>query len=280
MPIQMKTGSCPPLNITPPADVTVKTAEYGDVITIQQSWNNGYHTNSELERRDPFVLFLDGLEPGATLEVLRMNDPQVSWEMSPRQIRKWPIPLQPMQVAQLTLSNDVAQEKLGLFPGDIFELRQRDAEGNVSSEPTRVILQNDGSDSSFEVEPSTSIGEIELQQPNLEPGVSCWLQLVRYQDSTPPIYHEEAMTLETTDDGALFRGEAAVERHGAISLQNLASREVFETEVDPEGNFELPVKLGPGDPFQITVRDHSGNATPLEPDRFLPVCSSDKNAAV
>lgn len=164
-PIRM-TGDLPRRDCAPPAQIKVAKAEFG---TVQPKFTSAPPPVPDSRRaeappfeappRDPLYMELENVEPGATIEILVANDPRVTW--NDEDLIRVVCKVDNMFTGakqQLSLTEETAA-KLGIQPGDAFEIRQVDANGNASI-PTRVYLRNDGSREDFAALDAKSLGDV------------------------------------------------------------------------------------------------------------------------
>jgi hypothetical protein len=258
--INMISSNKPTQDTTAPADLVVSRAEFGN---LQQARTNA-------ARVDPLLIELQHVEPGATIEILVVNDPKKSWENSKGDIQQVKVPLTDLGATQQLSLSDKKAAELGIHPGDAIEIRQVDAAGNASK-PARVYLNGDGATlSNFKIAPGqASLGDVFLATPSYSyvydarhgsRTTSDEYNFIRHRDTTKPVVHPQDFNLVLQDPAtgqAELSGKMAVERRATVVVKNLASRESFTVKSDDDGTFSLPVKAASGDPLQILVYDRA-----------------------
>lgn len=254
--INMISTTPPTQDTKRPADLEIVRAEFG--VLVQANTNGG--------RIDPLMIELKNVEPGATIEILVVNDPKKTWDNSKADVKAIKVAISDLGGAQtLTLSDKKAKE-LGINPGDAIELRQVDGAGNAST-PQRVYLNGDGGVlANVQLAGGAQLGDTVLSTPQYQyfdgryNQYSTVYNFVRHRDATKPVVHPEDFTLALLDPAkgeAMLSGKMAVERRATVVVKNLATRESFTVKSDDDGTFTLPVKAASGDPMQILVYDRA-----------------------
>lgn len=273
--IKMISTTPPTQDIKHPANLEVTRAEFGNMV---QAMPDATTTT----RIDPLLLELKNVEPGATLEILVVNDPKKTWDNSKGDVKAIKVALTDLGDKQQLALSDAKAKELGINPGDAIEIRQVDAAGNASK-PTRVFLNGDGGTiQNFRPVGGAQLGDVMLSNPTYTyvynrtygyTNTSDVYNFVRARDTSKPVVHPEdfSLTLRDPQTGdSLLSGKMAVERMATVLVKNLATRESFTVRSDEDGTFELPVKASSGDPLQILVFDRGGVTEDLGTIVFQP----------
>lgn len=104
----------------PPPELEVTRAELGDLVQSARS----------SARVDPLLIEMKNTVPGATLEILVVNDPKKTWDNARTEVKTIKVPLVDLGATQQLALSDAKVKELGINPGDVFEIRQVDTNGN------------------------------------------------------------------------------------------------------------------------------------------------------
>jgi hypothetical protein len=240
---------------TQPPKLVVEYAAFGDLIAQP---NN--------TRRDPLVLRFMGMEPGCKLEFMNISEkPNCTWASDAKALTG-PIDrcLHDGKLGVLFATDEA--KKLGIQPGDIFEVRQVDASGNAS-EPTRIkLVQQNINWTNFDTRPNAIVGAV-----NFTPGWNYYLQA--YGDARAPVVLNKHMQIKATEAGkAVLTGDRAMEPGVTVVVHNERTIKDFSAVVDDAGKLVVNFEAQVGDPLHVSARDHNGNSVDLGVFPYAPSC--------
>ena len=240
---------------TPPPKLAVEYAAYGDLIDQPQRTS-----------RDPFVLRLSGFEPGCKLEFMNLSDkPNATWACDAKSLTG-PVN-QCLHDGKLGVlfSNDEAK-KVGILPGDIFEVRQVDPSGNTSEAVRIKLAQKDVGWTMFDGRPNVVVGAV-----SFTPGVNYYLRA--YGDGRAPVVLNKHMQIKATEAGkAVLTGDRALEPGARVNIHNERTLKDFAAVVDDAGKLVLNFEADVGDQLHASAYDHNGNFVDLGLFPYAPSC--------
>lgn len=249
-----------------PKQLGVSLAKFGDVLRPVPA------TGSFTRAGDPLVLMLTNVEPGCRLEVLNLSkNPEAEWS---DEGGKNTVPGSTLKALGdgrygVVMGNDAAK-KLGVDPGDVFEIRQVDAAGNPS-EPTRIKLEQKTQINVQNL--GSAYGKVDLiDVPALPMAGSARIR--PYADAAAPTVLTKNVRIDASSaDKGVLRGTKAIEPGATVSLHNEATQKTFSVVVGEDRKFELPFDAKIGHPLHLWVTDHNGNKTDLGITNFAPSCA-------
>jgi hypothetical protein len=226
--------------------------------------------------RDPLFLQFGNIEQGAKLQVRNYSkDGGKEWTDLPGSTRK------DLVDGQYGLQfSDPEAEKLGFKPGDVMDIRQVDAAGNVS-DPVRVSLDNNGSQVQVNLAdvPTDTFGmeklsgrhtfneynEGDITTGGTSRGRAPWIDLSKWE-----LASEGSSDVVDLHADAIKPGEtAAVEAGATITVTSKSAEQgdsVYQTTVMDDMSFNFrnnPIQAKAGDVLDIQVTDHNGQVVEL-----------------
>lgn len=245
----------------PPAQLEVSFSGFGDLIRIQNSSTRG---------GDPLILMLGKVEPGCELQILNISkQPDAEWS-DKSSITKLPVDtMKPLGDGRfgLVFGNKQA-EAVGVRPGDVFEIRQVDSNGNASP-PTSVALQQKNRvDLRL-----ASYGTLEVQGVAVDAFRNETVRLRPYPDGAAPMVLTGLLQIESTAEGkGRLSGRKAIEPGATVFVHNEATHETFSGSVGADRRFAVDFTAKAGAPIHLWVTDHNGVTTDLGLTTYAPKC--------
>lgn len=251
---------------TVPAKLGVSLAKYGDVI---QAYPNYGH--SPAKYADPLVLMLENVEPGCGFQVLNLTkNPDADWSNA-ADIKS--LPSSTMKALGdgrygLILGNKEATDA-GITPGDVFDIRQVEAEGKGKAGPeTRVYLDQKASTNVLTL---ASYGTVDQFGTNI--GLGQQVRINVYGDATAPLVLTKNLQIEGLSEGkGTIRGKRAIEPGAEVFVHNEVTKQTFSGKVGDDRQFEVPFEAAIGAPLHLWVKDHNNVVTDLGLTNFAPKC--------
>lgn len=250
-----------------PLQLGVALAKFGDVMRRPNPTSTGW-----VRAVDPLVLMLTNVEPGCRLEVLNLSkNPEAEWSDA-GEIRS--VPGSTAKALGdgrygILMGNDAAK-KMGVDPGDVFEIRQVDAAGNAS-EPSRIKLEQRTTVDANNL--GSAYGQVDMiETPNLP--TAGRVQIRPYADAHGPtvLTKNVSISADSADKGVI-RGKKAIEPGATVFVHNEATNKTFSVVVGEDRKFELPFEAKIGHPLHLWVNDHNGTRTDLGLTNFAPACA-------
>lgn len=251
----------------PPKQLGVSLAKFGDVM------RRPHPTSSSWVRTvDPLVLMFQNVEPGCRIEVLNLSkNPEAEWTDGDG-ISKLPgNTLKALGDGRygVVMGNDAAK-KLGVDPGDVFEVRQVDASGNASV-PTRIKLEQHATLPVNNL--GSGYGTVDIiDAPNFPAAGPA--QIRPYADGfAPKVLTKNVSIVADSADKGVLRGTKAIEPGATVFVHNEATNKTFQAVVGEDRKFEVPFEAKIGHPLHLWVNDHNGTRTDLGLTHFAPSCA-------
>ena len=249
-----------------PQKLGVSLAKFGDVLRPPPAGSNWVRAG------DPLVLMLTNVEPGCRLEVLNFSkNPEAEWADAGGARTVPGSTLKALGDGRygVVMGNEAAK-KLGVDPGDVFEIRQVDAAGNPS-EPARIKLEQRSLTTVQNL--GSAYGQVDLIDVPALP-MAGTARIRPYADASAPKVLTKNVTIDASSaDKGVLRGTKAIEPGATVSLHNEATQKTFAVVVGEDRKFELPFDAKIGHPLHLWVTDHNGTKTDLGITNFAPSCA-------
>lgn len=231
------------------------------------AWH-GQITRAE-RKVDPLVIYLDGVELGATLEVLnRSANPAADWNEAKK------LPIDTSTVSQngalAVVLSDAKSEELGIKAGDILTFRQVDRAGNSSNQVTCALKVSVnlvvGDDGRWNRRLTFLIGAEALPAGTYA--------LAANADARPPVVVPRNMKIvaDLDQETATLTSNRGLELYAKITLTNGRTGESWYASVAADGQLALQFKAKAGDTLYLQATDHSGNSTDMGSMVYAPTC--------
>jgi hypothetical protein len=276
--IQCTNGSTK--DVTPPNDIVVNRAEWGDVVRMRTS----------LRTIDPLILEVAGLQAGHEILFINCDDPKVKALVKAGALDKLPkdavkpyaLPNTDLTGLQNIELSDKAAADLGLTRGCEFAMLQRDRAGNLSATPTFVELANAGDTVQMWGRPAGAhVGDVAIATPTYQWNNRSYVQdsneynFVRGRDATPAFTYLQdiQLFLDAKTGTVSLTADHAVTGKSTIRLKNLSNQKTYEGK-DTEGNGSIKldgIELKPGDRYTVCVIDRNGVQEKVVDAEFMPV---------
>ncbi len=254
-------NTCAPKDTTaPPTPQIVTTmafdrAKEGSRVGHQRNVGAGFSTG----RRDPVYIELRNVELGSSIEMINLSaNPRA--EFSKENTIKLELTGREARAREGAVYLSQAQmEKLGLKPGDMYQLRAVDAAGNASAPVSGELQPNEWANADV-IEDNRFIGVrgSELRALDGE-GQRKAIVAKAVNDARPPMVQADHVSIETKGNGhteMVF--DRAIEPGAHVSVLNTRDGKSVAGVVDEKGQLSLALKgLNDGDPLLVSVRDNN-----------------------
>jgi len=240
---------------TPPPKLDVAFAAYGDIRLGS--------TNV-----DPLVLTFHNVEPGTKLQYINLSEnPAATWDSD---AKTFPGDTSSCGREYSLVFDNKEADKLGIKPGDVFQVRQVDAAGNASP-GTLIYLLNEGK--GYRYDNRRLAQHIDTFGESLPAGIAgrTVFSLTTDKDSRPPVVVSKQLSITPVDSKS---GQLVVDRGiepgATVYIVNQRTGKEFSELVNDEGKLSLEFDANPGDPLCIYVIDHNSQKTDLGSVVYAP----------
>jgi hypothetical protein len=212
-------------------------------------------------RRDPAYIELSNVEIGTHIELINLSaNPEAEFddkntiklELTGRDVKA--------RTGAVYLKQS-QMEKLGLKPGDMYQLRAVDGAGNASA-PVSAELQGNEWANGRVIEDGNWAGR--GRQINALDGEGARKAVIAkaVNDARPPMVLEDNVAIETKGNGQkAMVFDKAIEPQAQVRVQNSRTGQSFAGTVNNDGQLTVALKgVEEGDPLLVSVTDNNGNA--------------------
>lgn len=255
-------NTCAPKDATPPPTPQIVTTmafdrakEGSSVGNRGSSGRGGFSAGT----RDPVYIELKNVELGSSIEMINLSaNPRA--EFSKENTIKLELTGRNAQNREGAVYLSQAQmEKLGLKPGDMYQLRAVDAAGNASAPVSGELQPNEWANQ--DVIEDGAWANVRGRQLSALDGEGQRKAIVAkaVNDARPPMVKADHVSIETKDNGhtaMLF--DRAIEPGANVTVLNTRDGQSVSGVVDDKGQLSLALKgLSDGDPLLVSVRDNN-----------------------
>lgn len=211
--------------------------------------------------RDPVYIELNNVELGTKIQMVNLSanpegkfdkDSTIELELTGRDPKA--------RTAAVYLNNS-QMEKIGLKPGDMFQLRQVDNAGNASESVSGELQPNEWAARGQQVFENNSWAGAGAAVNALD-GEGERKQIIAkaVNDGRPPMTLEKNISIETKGNGhKTIILDRAIEPGARVTVQNSRTGQSIAGTVPEDGRLEIGLKgAEDGDPLVVSVADNNG----------------------